>query len=303
MITIRVFAPRRAALRGALGLLLCLAATGAAAAQKNPGMPPAAEHGYFRIRLIGFVVHAPTLDTALGLDGSGDEVSVRADLAEVDARVSPVSYVPRVRHIETPVMGDTHNPEFRILAGSASPTGGLTNNDEVPRPSSLPPAVDPEHARLPLVVWEGELTRGRNGVVVIPSLWEWDGPGGLKGQWVAGLPEWFGRFVLSAADQLSGGSSYTASYSDGRISGERPRVSRPIPNILNAPADRPIGMSQSNGYESFSAQGFLFTYSTASSAATEDRSGRGPGVIELRYDDGGSLLGSYSLFMTVQRIR
>jgi hypothetical protein len=61
-------------------------------------------------------------------------------------------------------------------------------------------------------------------------------------------------------------------------------------------------MSQANGVEEFHSQAFLFTYQTATAALAGHPSFRGPGVFELRFDDDGPLMGSYSLFMSVERL-
>src|SRR5205085_2978343 len=88
------------------------------------------------------------------------------------------------------VMGDVsiNNPP-RVRAGMATTDrGGIRTGDSVPNatPWSLT-TTKLEDDRLPMRIWEGELVQGANGAenaaIIMPTIWEWDGPDQLARRW------------------------------------------------------------------------------------------------------------------------
>jgi hypothetical protein len=65
----------------------------------------------------------------------------------------------------------------RIKGGTATPDGGFAQNDVFPAvadPSKTYGAA-PTNNTFPFLVWEGPLTDGQDAVVILPSMWEFDG--------------------------------------------------------------------------------------------------------------------------------
>ena len=86
----------------------------------------------------------------------------------------PVTPATPAKTLTTPTYGDVNNFPSRIQAGSRSDKGGLKTGDTFPAGDS---STRHEAARadgLPLLIWEGELRTGQNGVAIAPVVWELD---------------------------------------------------------------------------------------------------------------------------------
>jgi LCCL domain len=144
--------------------------------------PQAANAGRYRAVITGFRTVNQTIDDPQHRDGLMDEVYVTA--ASLQWNRADLSIVRRSL-IKTRTYGDaTDRIRFpdRVQAGTAGPVGGIWggnggNADQVPREydpaGSLVPA--PLLDQFPLYVWEGTLTEGTDALLIVPSIWEWDG--------------------------------------------------------------------------------------------------------------------------------
>src|SRR5439155_2463282 len=139
-------------------------------ATQDKGGPPAA--GVFRVVLNGFKVNHESDDDILEGDGKRDEVYLRADVWVLNRDGSvPYRHSPR-----SVLMGDINNQSDprRIAAGTASDDGGLRTNDKWPINEPWRRVRSPLADRTPMLLWEGQLSRGENMAVIIPTVWEWD---------------------------------------------------------------------------------------------------------------------------------
>jgi hypothetical protein len=144
-------------------------------------------HGRYRVTLTGFTVQAQTYDNPLQLDGKGDEVYFATHVVVVDTAASEYIVGDEVR--TTHIYGDVNGFSYRVQAGSAGSTGGLATGNVYP--SSTKAAA----ADFPLVLWEGELVSGRNAVIVVPTVWEWDNNPELFGNWLTGRHAFLSRLL------------------------------------------------------------------------------------------------------------
>lgn len=290
-------------------LLLCVAAAaGQDKTTKEKGAGPAApgESGRFRVTLTGFAVNRQSNDNILEADGKGDEVYLLADVAQYDnyfqySQYDRLNRTPSVLPLVAPlatyndliirrgrmtrgsftsnVMGDVnnHGSPSRIQAGSASSLGGLRTGDRFPtnEPWNLTGAPRPDQP--PMLLWEGELRKGQDLVVVIPTIWEWDGGNPpLRAQFTQDVT----RFLT---DQVYTNHTFTAeTFMGGDAFGA---------------GDRPVGMV---GRNSWGPQGLLLNFDNAQWAATNLPSHFGTGVVEIRYT---AETEDYSLFLKVERAR
>jgi hypothetical protein len=148
-----------------------------------PGPGPS---GHFQLIAVQFVANHQTRDDAVESDGPGDEIQVRSD---------NISFAPDGSFVstDTKTSGIFGAPgRWDFVAGSAVPgfspradVGGIKSGDIYPR------SIRPVRANgdLPMVLWDGVLERGGNGVVIIPSLWEIEDRGVSRAQraWDDGL--------------------------------------------------------------------------------------------------------------------
>lgn len=255
-------------------------------------------HACYRVVLTGFTVNHQTSDNVLEADGQGDEVYIVADVAKYDQheRVSlerrPLGNGPIIhglgpvtfrRNLVSVIMGDInfqHDPP-RIRAGSASGSGGLRTSDSFPAPNPWVVSSPPQADRPPMLLWEGELVEGRDFVVVIPTIWEWDGGNNeLRSQWMQSVNHklardpYFGRSVPGPSIAIAGLDIFGA-------------------------GDRPIGETR-DGY-SCRSRPLLLTYELAQEFAAGSPSSLGPGVIEIRYvEEAGD--GDYSIYVRVEQV-
>ena len=65
----------------------------------------------------------------------------------------------------------------RIQGGTATQDGGLAQNDVFPAVAdpSQTYGVAPTNNTFPFLVWQGALTNAKDAVVILPTLWEFDG--------------------------------------------------------------------------------------------------------------------------------
>nr|MBA2733960.1 hypothetical protein [Acidobacteriota bacterium] len=135
------------------------------------GEKPPEKHRY-RVSIIGFTVNRQTFDGNQEWDGKGDEVYIVAQVAKFQPNGELTSHT-----LERGVlMGDVNQRpagEERMTTGNLSDQGGI-GDGYTHRPRQNP-ALRYSSPTLPWVVYEGELTVGFDALMVIPSIWEWDG--------------------------------------------------------------------------------------------------------------------------------
>ena len=270
--------------------------------------------GRYRVTINGFTVHHETKDDALQLDGKRDEVYVTARVAVVDK----TRRIRRSTVVETKVMGDTNGHSGRVRAGSASRRGGIRTGDDVPAAQPWRMHGAPRGDRLPLAVWEGELVKGENSVVVIPVLWEHDGRKSAYQRWrnSANLRSLTTKEVLRRI--LTSRNKLLFDLAELKI--EARRWLSLTQEILGDKMDRPIGLKKTVQRRSaagtvravtrghgattltFSPKALILNYDTAEFALKDNMGGKGFGVISIRYTDHPDLEGDYTLYLQVQRL-
>lgn len=142
----------------------------------------------YRIILLGFKVVGATKDEDIfSGDGAGDEVFFGAYRALVTRDRKQVDSLGAVR---SRVYGDNGRFTDRIRAGSASATGGLRDGDIVPSAALLnaQPRVAAQADRLPMLLWDGTLTKGASALILGLVGFEWDNSSDAG--WVAWRDYW-----------------------------------------------------------------------------------------------------------------
>ena len=162
--------------------------------------PPAATTNY-RVIATGFRVLHQTKDDFFSRDGHGDEVyggfmtfhydRTTSKLVDQDLRRTNVigergydgldfgeRLIAGVGQLADRATGvDVAVKNSRIQGGTATQDGGLAQNDVFPAvadPSQTYGAA-PTNNTFPFLVWQGSLTNAKDAVVILPTLWEFDG--------------------------------------------------------------------------------------------------------------------------------
>src|SRR6266478_3004912 len=258
--------------------------------------------GRFRITLNGFTCNHQTaeMNNLLLRDGSDDEVFLftKAFLVEKRGGGSELSVSPPFRK-RTQVIGDTSLFPDRTQGGSGryfGGDGGFRAGDSFPS-SPEKHSANPQANALPQLIWEGELSRRQNGIVIIPMIWEWDGIYGLFQAWEsAGLEQFSGVGELISDPNLTNQESAKVAlrgevvgqvWMNGRGGGVEPQ-------------DRPIGMrSYSDDYR-FRPEVLILTYDEALRMAQSQRNnGKASPVV---YADAPELGGNYTLYIQVEQL-
>ncbi|PYT09242.1 MAG: hypothetical protein DMF60_02950, partial [Acidobacteria bacterium] len=243
----------------------------AAPRQATTSLGPAT--GRFRITLNGFTCNHQTaeVNNPLLRDGADDEVFLftKSFLIEKRADGSGVNVSPPTRR-RTPVIGDTSLFPDRTQGGSGrymGGNGGFRAGDSFPS-SPEKRSTNPQAYGLPQLIWEGELSRRQNGIVIIPMIWEWDGIYGLFQAWEsAGLDQFSGVGELISDPNLTNQESAKVAlrgevvgqvWMNGRGGGVEPQ-------------DRPIGMRSYNGDYRFRPEVLILTYDEALRMANQSQ--------------------------------
>jgi hypothetical protein len=263
----------------------------------STGRPPAFASS-FRVMLNGYRVEHQTRDDMFERDGVGDEVTLVWDLAEID---SSGGFVPRRwGNIFSSFMGQ--QPRNEIRAGNGSDRGGLVTGDGFPtatpwrRLTPVNPGIPPN------ILFEGELTQGSNAVLIIPTIWEADNTGSLRGTFAAAVERDRPRITSSVMRMIS--SSLPGEPASHVMPGSSLGMGNTLtlgtgPLGLGQVDDRPIGMQASGSGFGFVPQAMVLTYDRARELARADF-GFGRGVIPVRYQDDSRLEGDYTLFIEVE---
>lgn len=262
----------------------------------------------YRVTINGFRVDRETMDDPLQRDGKGDEIYVAVYVAEYNSKNGQ-----RLRSdvVRTPVFGDKSGfGADRNLAGSAGSSGGLKRSDSYPGTNPAVRTRAPSRLDMPFIVWEGELIAGENHLVVIPSIWEWDGSAGGLDVWSNSLrssaPE--ARYQLQLALQQAVAEKRFSGWPGAHLS--PPSFwgrSDAIPPMVG---DRLIGLVAPTAggvhYKYFDrALAINREFAEAELARTAQTS-LPPGVSSLRFMDDPSLNdqfgGDYMLYLQVERL-
>jgi hypothetical protein len=136
---------------------------------------------HYQLVALEFDVLHQTFDDMLERDGAGDEIQIRTTALNLDGDGKFVSDVSS----RSGSFGAPDHNDF--AAGTAEPgfsaeqrIGGLKTGDIYP-----PRERDLQHnGDLPMVIWDGTLEMARNGVIIVPTVWELDYSGtGAAGSW------------------------------------------------------------------------------------------------------------------------
>jgi len=259
--------------------------------------------GVFRVTLNGFTCNHQAPDDLLQADGADDEVFLftKSFLVERRANGSGVTSSGPMRR-RTQTIGDTSSGRFpgRVQGGSSrilGANGGFRAGDSFPgdpREHSSNPGTD----ALPLLIWEGQLTRRESALVVIPMIWEWDGLYGLFQAWEnAGLDQ------LSTVGELIADPNRT-DQEPAKVAIRGEVVGQVWMNGRGPlePSDRPIGMRQYAGDYRFRPEVLILTYDEALRLASQSQRNNGR-PFQIVYADAAELGGNYTLYIQVEKLR
>ncbi len=281
-------------------------------AQSTSSSPP---QGWFRVTLNGFHVMHETKDTALGLDGTFDEIRLMSTYFLINssgAVVSQSSFKSKVicdgKFVDPDNLGTLTFPERRGLkAGDDFPAGS-------PAKLSLSARELEFHlSSPPVLLFEGLLSQGSRGVVIIPSIWEMDGSPELRtiySEYLSSQARFMGSHVAEMITDYrfygprSGDFPVRQALKGGASMGlgemaERVFIGTGILG-LGDPKDRPIGMVKSGNHYTFVPKVLVLTFETADAIA-RTTGPYGSGVVKVYYEDDPDLAGQYELYLQVKR--
>jgi hypothetical protein len=259
------------------------------------------DSGRYRVTVNGFKVLAETWDDVFEWDGKRDEVYISAIVRKLD-RDGNVQYASSDA---TPVLGDINNQNGRVQAGSASPRGGLRTGDSFPTPTPWmrSQGLDLRRNWPPYTVWEGDLTDGKDVVLITPAVNEWDpGASALEG-WLV----WADDAVEKLGPKIAAliGGPLPAAIVKGLDLGLDLFMSLRKSGVIGKSADRPIGMTPDPKDSTkfvFNPQVLVLNYQTAEKVIADAPAGKGPGVLAFDFPDDPYLRGHYQLWVQVERL-
>lgn len=257
----------------------------------------------YRCSINGFWCRNETWDDALNWDGKHDEVFIAVNTKVADG----TGAIHQSYDSLSEVMGDTWQIPNRVLAGSASPNGGIVSGDKFP--SSTPWVRSGSLNTLrypPYQIWEGNLTSNQEVVLLTPTIWEWDPGAGFWNGWLAwqvGVDQAYG----TRAKEIVGGVWPVAKpvFDAVSLGLQTANTLAGLWSPLGQSQNRPIGIQRDPNNN----QGFLFnpaviaiTYDTAEYIVNNNLNGLGNGVLEITYVDDPYLRGVYSIFVQIERV-
>lgn len=252
--------------------------------------------GRFEVVILGVEVNAQTWDDATQRDGKGDECFVDYLVKLVDASGTTLLDL----HDRTKVMGDVNRQSGRVKAGSASASGGLRTGDEVQR-FLRPGEPNPAPSQVPRRIFGGELEAGKTGLVVVPSIWEFDPSPRV-------LQEWLNAVAGAAPEvaELAGAVATAAGKPDLAAIAEAaglalPILTQAVESVVGKAESRPIGMVRDGERLVFNPVALALNFETAALVAETDF-GRGLGILPLNFRDDPRLRGDYTLLLQVRKI-
>lgn len=159
------------------------------------------------------------------------------------------------------------------------------------------------------LVFQGELVQGQNGVVIAPTIWEWDGPPTFLNDWLTAVED-NGAQIAGAVLDIVAGKSGAGNYVRDGLAVGLPAAANLIRGIFGNAGDRMIGLSNKvtdPKTKDISYTGdrtaITLTYDLAE-LARNSNFGKGPGVIEIQYHDHKDIgAGWYTLYVQVERVQ
>jgi len=278
--------------------------------------------GKYRITLLGFTANNPTVDDLLDSDGKADEIMPMVYVRLMDETSGNPEGAGTVARGY--IHGDNQGKfRLRVRAGSASSTGGIQKGDLFPAGLMSGSGIaSPTTNTFPLKVWEGDLTRDRQALVLYPSLWETDD---APSRWFDGYLSNLPPRTLSALDiNTPTGSKVRAALAAPGISELRGdnwfKMDSWGPNPTG---DRPIGIESVPGGDGNNAGGFFDRVIVLNQRKIEEAlaapakyPGMPAGTIGLSFTEGGVLRvtgtpdpmswnfpASYVLYLRVEAVR
>jgi len=158
------------------------------------------------LSLLGATVNRKTIDDDNpypGVARRADDAFFVVDLMEMTSQGTGAPQRRKTPVYGTVASGNSATPAIagslaggaaseRIRAGTMTVDGGLKQGDSVPYAQPWQRKAPNASDRLPMLLWEGSLTEGRNILLVAPTVWELD-----DGGWMVGR---YRNFSASAAD-------------------------------------------------------------------------------------------------------
>jgi hypothetical protein len=268
------------------------------------------DHARFRVVVTGFTVNRETWDDMHERDGKRDEVFFVSTAHVFNPAKDQIS---QSGLLQSRVMGDINREDWRttrVRAGSASEFGGLLMGNNFPPDAPWARSADPQGDRLPLLLWEGELAEGGNTVVILPTIWEWDGAPDFLSRISSLFATQARTLVHDVFAPIPGDERRNAGSTAFRnvisrlaaLNAYDPDGIRLISGSAGDPKDRPIGMFPlTGGGFSFGPFALRLNYADALEIARTNF-GRGAGIVMLRYRDAEELKGDYTLYVQVERL-
>lgn len=132
----------------------------------------------FRVSINGFSCITPTADHILEVDGKGDEVFFGSLVQWFNAATGEKISKPKIKW--TVRYGDINSEEgrvgLRIKAGSKpGAMGGVQGGDQFPAIEAWKRKQPLNNTSLPVLILEGTFNSPNDAVMVVPSIWEFDG--------------------------------------------------------------------------------------------------------------------------------
>ncbi|MFW6324889.1 MAG: hypothetical protein ACOC0U_07490, partial [Desulfovibrionales bacterium] len=267
----------------------------------NQASAAAPDKGRYRIILTGFTANRQTVDDPLQLDGKGDEIRILCNLARTDFNGNLKERLT----LTSAEYGDTNRQSSsRIRAGSASAKGGIITGDHYPRQSPWTLQGNPSFDRLPFLVWEGELTAGRDVLFISPSVWEGD----RDPQYIT---SWEQRWMQHWDSDIR--SRFNTVVDEERNSACQVRDTRGIVLRYANRTDRPVGMGQRPGVNLDDEYGIdigeeiffpkmLVLVKERIDRLLNTNCGKGKGTVPINFKDhfsGGD--GNYTVYIKLER--
>ncbi|MDQ6785505.1 MAG: hypothetical protein M3033_01615 [Acidobacteriota bacterium] len=262
-------------------------------------------HGRFRVTINGFTCNHPTIELVWSPDGMDDEVFVASKNFTVEKPAGDVSAtVSAPWETRTYDIGDTSSGAFpqRIRGGSSrrlGANGGFRAGDSFPE-SPQKHSTNSQSWGLPLLLWEGILTRRQNAAVFIPTIWEWDGaPYPLYALWQHVAPD----ALIDVGLLIENSNSVNQDSVKNSIRNDI--IQRVLTNshVTWRPVDHPIGMREYDAGEyRLRPEVFILTYDEALRMTQSSQTKNGE-AFPFTYRDADSLGGGdYTLYLQVEQL-
>jgi hypothetical protein len=263
----------------------------------------------YQVALNGFTVNHPTSDDVLNRDGAGDEVFLNSPAAFLFSSRGALLY--NASGAFGPGFGERRPNESegsRHQAGRVTPNGGLQAGDSFPPEAPWRRESQCIGLGIPHCFYSGPLRTGEL-LVVVPSIWEWDGAdNNLSEEYDLMMREF--RIRLSSRLSQEGYQGFVNSVlSGGSIPVVKTFTELGITPTLSIglgpfnPGPRPIGMRlpRGQGDRAFFDPQVLFLTAEAAEYMTHNNAYRlGAGVMPLRYRDDPDLEGDYTLYLQTE---